>query len=111
MLGPQAFVFPVKGWVESAYAPKQQQGPVYHIPLPTCAGSLNWSAQNEAIFRTREPKVMVPRPNKEKLGIDRVIHFKDGDSDRRIPWNSGLRKEMEAGYHSYDYWQKVQQTK
>ena len=37
------------------------------------------------MFRDGEPRVKMPRPNKEKLGIDRVVHFKAGLSDQRIP--------------------------
>ena len=84
MLSAQAFVSPVKGWIDGACQPQRKQGTSLRIPVLKSAGYTEWTAQAETSSRTREVKVLVPRPNRDKLGIDRVVHFQDASPHRRV---------------------------
>ena len=103
MLNAQPLVSPIKGWIDRAHRPDKGQGALIHIPVPKAAGLFTWSQCAEEDFQSCERCVPVPRPDREKLGVDRVMHFADTNSGRRIPWNTGLRVQMDMGYHGQAY--------
>ena len=97
LLNAQPYESPVEGWVEGMYHPVRKQGGVIVLPLPEAAGVFQWTSLGESDLQSRPKKTEVPLPNPEALGIDTLIYFWEKTWGARIPWNEGLRAQIEEG--------------
>ena len=97
LLNAQPYESPVEGWVEGMYHPVRKPDGVIVLPFPEAAGVFQWTFFGESDLQRRPKKAMVPLPNPEALGIDTLIYFWEKTWCARIPWNEGLRAQIEAG--------------
>ena len=97
LLNPQPYETPVEGWVEGVYHPLRHLGYVIELPLPEAAGVFQWTALGESDLQKQPKKTEVPLPNPDALGIDTLIYFWEKTWGARIPWNEGLRTQIEEG--------------
>ena len=99
LLNPQELIAPVKGWVEGAYHPERDPGRVIVTPLPEVAGVFRWTRLGETDLQDR-PRM----PDLDNLGIDKLVYFQEKSYGIRIPWNEGLRAEIDKGYVEQHYY-------
>ena len=97
LLNPQPYESPVEGWVEGVYHPLRQLGYLIELPIPEAAGVFKWSSLGESDIKSQPKRTEVPLPNPEALGIDTLIYFWEKTWGARIPWNEGLRAQIEEG--------------
>ena len=79
------------------YHPVRDQGEVIVLPFPEAAGVFQWSRLGETDLQGQPKRTVVPLPNPEALGIDTLIYFWEKTWGARIPWNEGLRAQIEMG--------------
>ena len=103
LLNAQPYESPVEGWVEGMYHPVRDQGSVIVLPLLEAAGVFQWSLLGESDLQNRQKRSEVPLPNPEALGIDTLIYFWEKTWSARIPWNEGLRAQIELGNMGANY--------
>ena len=97
LLNAQSYESPVEGWVEGMYHPVRKPGGIIVLPFPEAAGVFQWTSLGESDLQDRPKKTVVPLPNPEALGIDTLIYFWEKTWCARIPWNEGLRAQIEEG--------------
>ena len=83
--------------MEGIYHPVRDQGRVIVLPLPEAAGVFQWSLLGESDLEGQPKRSVVPLPNPEALGVDTLIYFWEKTWGARIPWNEGLRAQIEQG--------------
>ena len=103
LLNAQPYESPVEGWVEGMYHPVRNQGRLIVLPLPEAAGVFQWTLLGESDLQDQPKRSVVPLPNPEKLGIDTLIYFWEKTWGARIPWNEGLRAQIEQGNMAANY--------
>ena len=69
------------------------------LSLPEAAGVFQWTLlePGESDLQDQPKRSVVPLPDTEKLGIDTLIYFWEKTWGARIPWNEGLRAQIEQG--------------
>ena len=103
LLNAQPYESPVEGWVEGIYHPVRYQGKVIVLPFPEAAGVFQWSLLGESDLQGQPKRSVVPLPNPKALGIDTLIYFWEKTWGARIPWNKGLRAQIEQGNMGANY--------
>ena len=103
MLNPQEIIAPIKGWVEGTYHAKRDPGRMIITPLPEAAGVFRWTRLGETDLQDRPRRLEVPLPDLDNMGIDTLIYFQEKSWGVQIPWNEGLRAEINKGYMAQTY--------
>ena len=85
LLNAQPCESPVEGWVEGMYHPIRKQGRLIVLPLPEAAGVFQWTLLGESDLQDQPKRSVVPLPNPESLGIDKLIYFWEKTWGARTP--------------------------
>ena len=97
MLSPQTFFTPVEGWVDGVYHAEKKPGPLVQFNNPQAAGMFLWTKNAEDELKSS------PMLDPDKLGIERMVYFAEIHSGIRIPWNTGLRQQINEGWLGQNY--------
>ena len=97
LLNAQPYESPIEGWVEGMYHPIRKPGRMIVLPLPEAAGVFQWTLLAESDLQSQPKRSEVPLPNPDKWGIDTLIYFWERTWGARIPWNEGLRSQIQQG--------------
>ena len=103
LLLPQPLVSPVRGWIDGVTPPVQKEGRTIELSLPGVVGLFKWTLLAETRHAKRSRRLRVERPDPSKLEIERLLMFVDGSTGARIPWNTGLKRQIELGYLGAKY--------
>ena len=103
LLNAQSYESPVEGWIEGMCHPVRKPGRMIVLSLPEAAGVFQWTLLGESELQDQPKRSVVPIPNTEKLGIDTLIYFWEKTWGARIPWNEGLRAQIEQGNMAANY--------
>ena len=106
LLNAQKYESPVEGWVEGMYHPTRKPGRMIVLPLPEAAGVFEWTLLGEQDLQSQPKRSVVPLPNPDVLGIDTLIYFWEKTWGARIPWNEGLRRQIEQGHMAANFRKK-----
>ena len=95
ILLPQPLSSPVRGWIDGLTPPVKKEGRTIELSLPGVVGQ--WTLLAENRHAKRSPRTRVERPDPSKLGMERLLMIVDRSTGDRIPWNTGLKRELEMG--------------
>ena len=96
-LPPQPLYTPIRGWIDGMTPLVKKEGRTIELSLPGVVGLFKWTLLAESRHSKRSPKTRVERPDPSQLGIERLIMMVDRSTGDRIPWNTGVKQEMEKG--------------
>ena len=103
ILPPQPLFSPIRGWIDGLTPPVHKEGRTIELSLPGVAGLFKWTFLAESRHATRPTRKRVERPGPEQLGMDALIMIVDRSTGDRIPWNTGVKKELERGAYASSY--------
>ena len=103
ILPPQPLFSPIRGWIDGLTPPVHKEGRTIELSLPGVAGLFKWTFLAESRHATRPARTRVERPGPEQLGMDALIMIVDRSTGDRIPWNTGVKKELERGAYASSY--------
>ena len=103
MLPPQPLVSPIRGWIDGLTPPVHKEGRTIELSLPGVVGLFKWTLLAETKHQKRPVRTRVERPNPEQLGMDGLIMITDRSTGDRIPWNTGVKHELERGGYAVGY--------
>ena len=94
ILPPQPLSTPIRGWIDGNDTAGEEGGKNYRTGV---VGLFKWTLLAESRHSKRSPRTRVERPGPSQLGIERLIMMVDRSTGDRIPWNTGVKQEMEKG--------------
>ena len=97
ILLPQTLSSPIRGWIDGLTPPVKKEGRTIELSLPGVVGIFKWTLLAENRHAKRSPRTRVERPDPSKLGMERLLMIVDRSTGDRIPWNTGLKRELEMG--------------
>ena len=103
ILLPQPLSSPIRGWIDGLAPPVKKEGRTIELSLPGVVGLFKWTFLAESRQAKRSPKTRVERPDPSKLGLERLLMSVGRSTGDRIPWNTGLKQQIELGYLSTKY--------
>ena len=103
ILPPQPLSTPIRGWIDGMTPPVKKEGRTIELSLPGAVGLFKWTLLAESRHSKRSPRTRVERPDPSQLGIERLIMMVDRSTGDRIPWNTGVKQEMEKGAYGVKY--------
>ena len=103
ILPPQPLFSPIRGWIDGLTPPVHKEGRTIELSLPGVVGLFKWTLLAENRHANRCVRTRVERPSSEQLGMDALIMIVDRSTGDRIPWNTGVKQELERGTYAVGY--------
>ena len=103
MLPPQPLFSPIRGWIDGLTPPVHKEGRTIELSLPGVVGIFKWTFLAESRQQKRPVRKRVARSSPEQLGMDGLIMITDRSTGDRIPWNTGVKHELERGAYAVAY--------
>ena len=103
LLSPQSLSSPIRGWIDGMNPPARKEGRTIELSLPGVVGLFKWTLLAESRYSKKSPRTRVPRPDPSQLGMEKLIMITDRSTGDRIPWNTGVKQEIEKGAYGVKY--------
>ena len=100
ILPPQPLFSPIRGWIDGLTPPVHKEGRTIELSLPGVVGLFKWTLLAENRHAKRCARARVERPSSDQLGMDALIMIVDRSTGDRIPWNTGVKQELERGTYA-----------